>query len=150
MAQAEGYEVHRKWRLAHLKERAAAQKLWRDSHPEVRKARDKKRRLVRVAKKKAWLVEYSKKGCVVCGEARGSCLVFHHVDPDTKGFSVSRLAWGSWGLSKLKAEVAKCVLLCANCHRAFHASEFRSWEEISRYRIAAELVAHLLSIHGAS
>lgn len=54
--------------------------------------------------------------CVLCGY--GACMAalqFHHVDPATKRFEV-----GSRGLTRswkaVRAEAAKCVLLCANCH----------------------------------
>ena len=41
-------------------------------------------------------------------------LHFHHVDPATKSFALS-VASGK-GLSKLRQEAKKCVLVCANCH----------------------------------
>ncbi|MBI2323399.1 MAG: hypothetical protein HYU87_00315 [Chloroflexi bacterium] len=44
----------------------------------------------------------------------------HHADPSTKEFSFS--AFGG-SMSRLRAELAKCVLLCANCHRLRHAAE---------------------------
>lgn len=47
---------------------------------------------------------------------------FHHRDPAQKDFAVS--AEGvtrSW--EKLRIEIDKCALLCANCHRELHAEE---------------------------
>ena len=32
----------------------------------------------------------------------------------------------SWGLEKLKREIAKCILLCANCHTKLHYEERRA------------------------
>ena len=54
--------------------------------------------------------------CAMCGyDACAAALQFHHLDPSTKRFDV-----GSRGLTRsweaLRAEAAKCVLLCANCH----------------------------------
>lgn len=44
----------------------------------------------------------------------------HHADPRTKEFSLS--AFGG-SMTRLRSELAKCVLLCANCHRQRHAAE---------------------------
>jgi hypothetical protein len=66
-------------------------------------------------KVKRILVEEAGGCCAVCGYDR--CMVnlhFHHVDPATKSFTMS-VASGK-GLSKLRAEAKKCVLVCANCH----------------------------------
>jgi transposase len=54
--------------------------------------------------------------CTLCGYARHSAaLQFHHLDPATKSFGL-----GVRGITRsietLRAEAAKCVLLCANCH----------------------------------
>jgi hypothetical protein len=54
--------------------------------------------------------------CVLCGYARHpAVLQFHHLDPGTKVFGL-----GSRGLGRawatLRAEAAKCVLLCPTCH----------------------------------
>jgi hypothetical protein len=40
-------------------------------------------------------------------------LVFHHVDPTRKSFG---LAATSRSVAALRQELAKCVLVCANCH----------------------------------
>jgi hypothetical protein len=46
-------------------------------------------------------------------------LEFHHLDPKAKEFAISHDGiTRSW--SKIQAELAKCVLLCANCHRETH------------------------------
>jgi transposase len=54
--------------------------------------------------------------CVLCGYDRcASALEFHHLDPVEKRLGIS--AGGlSLSLDVLRREVAKCVLLCSNCH----------------------------------
>ena len=57
----------------------------------------------------------------MCGYNRcPGALEFHHMDPTKKDFSISvdgmTRAW-----SKVKDELEKCVLVCANCHREIHA-----------------------------
>ena len=59
--------------------------------------------------------------CMGCGRAVHARLFeFHHLDAGTKDFAIS--ADGilrSW--QKIEAELSKCILLCANCHRETHA-----------------------------
>ena len=45
---------------------------------------------------------------------------FHHTDPTTKDYDWNRLRLKSW--EAIIGELAKCVLLCANCHRIRHAT----------------------------
>lgn len=47
---------------------------------------------------------------------------FHHVDEGTKSFELSGANW-SRKKHIVEAEVAKCVLLCAICHRGRHVNE---------------------------
>jgi hypothetical protein len=47
-------------------------------------------------------------------------LEFHHVDPDKKDFNISSKGYTrSW--ERVRAELDKCMILCANCHREIHA-----------------------------
>jgi transposase len=62
------------------------------------------------------LVEEAGGCCVACGfDAYAGALQFHHRDPATKAFEVSRQGI-TRSLDKLRLEARKCVLLCANCH----------------------------------
>lgn len=61
--------------------------------------------------------------CIECGESHVATLDFHHVNPqktDRKLHSLVRDGhlWGT-----IAAEIAKCVVLCANCHRKHHHNE---------------------------
>jgi hypothetical protein len=67
--------------------------------------------------------------CEIGGENHPACLDFHHINPEEKEFPVERFKQHlSW--SKLKAEIAKYRVLCANCHRKLH------YEQKKRSRIA--------------
>lgn len=56
-------------------------------------------------------------GCSECGYDRSAAaLSFHHLDPLLKKFNMSR-GKGSHGRAKILREVAKCRVLCENCHR---------------------------------
>ena len=66
-------------------------------------------------KVKRQLVEDAGGCCVLCGYDRCmSSLQFHHVDPSQKSFSMTMGSGKS--LAAYRAEAAKCVLVCANCH----------------------------------
>lgn len=68
----------------------------------------------------AWMREYkSQLSCTSCPESHPACLDFHHLDPSTKDFSIGVSARGM-SLTKIKEEIAKCVVLCSNCHRKIH------------------------------
>lgn len=58
--------------------------------------------------------------CHVCGYSKYiGALDFHHLNEKTKGFDLStRGLTRSW--KKIKEEVNKCILVCANCHREIH------------------------------
>lgn len=59
--------------------------------------------------------------CAACGfDAYVGALQFHHRDPATKAFEVSRQGI-TRSLDRLRAEAKKCVLLCANCHAMVEA-----------------------------
>jgi transposase len=54
--------------------------------------------------------------CVLCGYERcAAALHFHHLDPATKSFHLGMQGVGR-SIASARAEMMKCVLLCANCH----------------------------------
>ena len=57
-------------------------------------------------------------GCIDCGEKDVVVLGFHHRDPAAKLFNVSQNRSVRYAL--LEAEIAKCDILCANCHLRRH------------------------------
>ena len=63
-----------------------------------------------------WLAD---KSCIVCGESDPVVLDLHHRNPTNKLGSIGSLIGGS-SANKLFAEIAKCDVLCANCHRRVH------------------------------
>jgi len=71
-------------------------------------------------------VEYKGGRCEQCGYNRCiDALEFHHANSSGKDFSISEKGYTrSW--SKVKEELDKCMLLCANCHRELHAQRAAS------------------------
>ena len=64
------------------------------------------------------LAEKAARGCLRCGERDPRCLDFHHRDHTSKVAEVSRLIGHK--PATLDAEIAKCDVICANCHRKEH------------------------------
>lgn len=60
--------------------------------------------------------------CHICGEKESCCLDFHHCNPNEKNFSLSEaICIYNFSWDKILEEAAKCIVLCANCHRKVHA-----------------------------
>lgn len=73
----------------------------------------------RVERLRQWAYEYKRtRGCQRCSETDPVCLQFHHVSEKHAG--VSEMITNGEPESDIRAEVEKCVVLCANCHRKEH------------------------------
>jgi hypothetical protein len=55
--------------------------------------------------------------CMGCGEADPVVLEFNHLDPATKSANISDMIANGASLAYLRTEIAKCEVLCANCHQ---------------------------------
>ena len=66
----------------------------------------------------------SKHPCEECGESDPMVLEFHH--EHSKEYPVSVMINGGYPIPKIEAEIAKCRVLCANCHRKLTMKE-RGW-----------------------
>lgn len=73
-------------------------------------------------KLKLLAVEYKGGRCERCGYNKCvDALDFHHLDPSTKDFNISKNGnTRSW--DEIRKEVDKCIMICANCHREEHSS----------------------------
>jgi hypothetical protein len=104
--------------MSDFKETKSSTNTWT---PERRKEYDRKwcsdRRKERSAYFRALKV---KQGCSRCGyKDHPVALDFHHRDPAQKKFNISNnLVGRNW--EKILAEVDKCDIVCANCHRIEH------------------------------
>lgn len=64
---------------------------------------------------------FTDKKCKQCDETDYRILVTHHVNPDTK---VKGGMW-TWSEKRRNAELAKCIVLCKDCHTELHAAKLR-------------------------
>lgn len=71
-------------------------------------------------KRRDWLLSYKahSDGCTRCPVSDPVCLDFHHLGEKTAG--VSKMVSHRQPLHEIRAEIERCELLCANCHRAEH------------------------------
>lgn len=60
--------------------------------------------------------------CLICGGTfEDCCYDFHHINPEEKEFEISSgNTNGARTWLKVRDELKKCALLCANCHRLLH------------------------------
>ena len=74
-------------------------------------------------------IEYKGGKCQVCGyDKYDEALEFHHICSSEKNFGISYKGYTrSW--KRVKEELAKCVMLCANCHREVHAKKLQLPQE---------------------
>lgn len=73
----------------------------------------------------AWYQELKRNlKCNRCPETHFACLEFHHTDAKVeKKLSISRMARQGVCKKRILEEIAKCEVLCANCHRKEHNGE---------------------------
>jgi hypothetical protein len=77
-------------------------------------------------RKREWVRRHKhERGCRECGHGTAAALDLHHSEPKTKTDAVGRLVSDGCTVRQLLREVARCAVLCANCHRRHHADEDR-------------------------
>jgi bacterioferritin-associated ferredoxin len=74
------------------------------------------------------IIEYIQgRGCIDCGETDPCVLEFDHVN-GIKDANISSMVRQGWGKQRMIAEIAKCVIRCANCYRRRTARQFSWWQ----------------------
>jgi hypothetical protein len=65
--------------------------------------------------------------CCKCSYAESfSALDFHHLSNSDKQYTISylmSLKFNEKNIHLMRSELSKCIVLCSNCHRTFHAME---------------------------
>ena len=71
-------------------------------------------------KRKQQMIDMMGGECQICGYKKtNSALEFHHINPEEKELNFNMA--NNIPLDKIIAELKKCILVCANCHREIHA-----------------------------
>jgi hypothetical protein len=98
---------------------------WYDRNKEYQKANAKKHRIENRTTAKEYVYNYLlTHPCVSCGESNPIALEFHHRSGKDK--AVTEMVASGYPVDRIQAEIDKCDVLCANCHRKVTAQE-RGW-----------------------
>ena len=91
----------------------------------------------RVANLKLKAIKYLGNACKICGYNKNpKAMEFHHLDPTQKDYGISTK---KMLFDKMKTELDKCILLCANCHREKHDELWREGDTID-WKLYYEMV----------
>ena len=96
--------------------RLACRRKWYAENRSSEKAHVKKRKL----EIKKWFLRH--KGnleCSRCGENHIATIDFHH-NSGAKEKNVSKMVANGYSVDRIRIELGKCIVLCANCHRKEH------------------------------
>jgi hypothetical protein len=108
----------------------AKQKQYQKDLYQRTKGKYRERRKQNMLKNREYVFEILKQSsCVDCGESDPIVLDFDHRDPSTKYRSVCDCV-RDCALKRVKEEIAKCDVVCANCHRRRTAKQF-GWHRSS-------------------
>lgn len=94
-------------------------KAYKAGKPYARKADERKKKMLADL-----LAIKAKSGCVDCGINDPVVLDFDHRNPEEKSETISTMITRGRAWKAIEAEVAKCVVRCANCHRRVTAKYF--------------------------
>lgn len=96
---------------------AKYQKDWYNRNKKHHISNVRKNEAIYVKRTHSFIVEYLKvHPCVDCGESDIIVLEFDHVRGEKK-FNISSVFHNGISLEKIKREIKKCEVRCANCHR---------------------------------
>lgn len=104
-----------------------------ENNKEDYKKRQRNSRGIEREKRKS-LINSLKTKCSLCEEDFPAALDFHHIDPSIKEHMVTR----DVGRKRILNESKKCIILCANHHRKFHAGHKDTVKEVNAF--VAQLV----------
>ena len=118
-------------------------------HPDCKECSAKYAREYRQSRRD-YVAEYKmNKGCELCGfKAIASCqLDLHHVDPSTETYKGSHKSYDAgWSLERIDKELAKCLVVCKNCHALENYNEGHwknKYTDISMRQSSAQSELHL-------
>lgn len=132
-------ERRKAWYEKNKDHKRACTKAWSEKNKDIKKALNK----ARYEANRKYINKIKGNPCSRCGGIfTPSAMEFHHIDPETKANKDNKSGSAinpSWSRKKIDEEIAKCILVCANCHRTIHASveevlEFEIWQTTETQR----------------
>lgn len=83
---------------------------------------------------KSRIVEAFGGKCGICGYNKcNASLALHHINPDEKEFSFSKVRANPKSWNKIVTELRKCAMLCHNCHSEIHDGITQLPDDIIRF-----------------
>lgn len=111
-------EYQREWYRKNSIRLREVKRKWRKDNPSkvqeiIRRSNLKRRQEYR---KRIYDYQIEVGGCALCGTlpTQQCNLHFHHLDPSTRLFRISRGVEYTW--EEVLIEIQKCIILCASCH----------------------------------
>lgn len=99
-----------------------------EHHQERRRLENRSNKTRQIARNRNFLLELLVNSkCMDCGYSNWIALDFDHRESDTKENEVSRMVNNGVTLDRIKLEIAKCDIVCSNCHRIRTATRAGSW-----------------------
>ena len=96
-------------------QRLECRRRWYSNNRDSEKAHVKRRKM----EIKKWFQKYKKSlKCSKCGENHPATIDFHHTEK--KEQNISKMVGDGYSVERIKKELEKCNVLCANCHRKIH------------------------------
>jgi hypothetical protein len=107
--------------------------------------RNKAEILARTHKRKEQLREFytqlkANLECTQCGESHPATLQFHHREPQKKEFVLSAAVRQGYSIERIKREITKCTVLCANCHAKRHYEWAKQNKRLSNEGLVAQFL----------
>jgi hypothetical protein len=111
------------------------QRYYRRNIERERTKHRERRQAAQLANHKRMLSHLSQCACADCGVTNPIVLEFHHgLGVQDKQFEVSRMVTQGYTWPRIEREIAKCIVLCANCHRIRTATERGHYRARGRVR----------------
>lgn len=111
-------EAHREWSAKNASRVNAARRAKYSASHAYRSEKIKRAKKYRVRNQEIVRAFKLSQGCQRCGfKAHHVALDLHHRDRKAKEF---KIASTTCSLERLQAEMAKCEVLCSNCHKIAH------------------------------
>ena len=100
----------------HLKHKEEDSKRMKEYAKKIGKEKRNEEGRKHYRKKRQELFDIKDVPCFDCGiKYHPACMDFDHREGEIKSFNIGRLS--AWNKKTLMIEVAKCDIVCANCHR---------------------------------
>lgn len=79
--------------------------------------------------------------CLDCGAKDLRVLDFDHRDPSHKHAGIGLMLSGGWTWASMLAEIEKCDVRCANCHRIRTSGQQNWWKQQRQIELLAQVAA---------